>query len=308
MSSRYETARFQVQAQDAGERLDKLLSQHYPEQSRSYFQSLIARELVQINGSPVKKRVKPREGDEISVEFALTPEISLEPEAIPLNLLYEDQHLLAVNKPPGLVVHPGPGHWSGTFVNALLHHCRELRAEEGDLRPGIVHRLDKDTSGVLIAAKNSQCHQKLVETFAERKIHKQYLAICLGRPQAERIDAPIGRHRVRRKEMTVCSDGKPAHTRLEIVEAGAELSLVKLVIETGRTHQIRVHMKHIGCPILGDPVYGSKSANQRYRCNRQLLHAERLQLEHPITGQPLDLQAPLPGDMEAFIQKIQNDS
>lgn len=285
---------FVLSEEECGDRLDKLLARHFPGQSRTYFQFLIEQGLVLVNGSPLKKRDKPKPGDEVEICFLLTPEISLEPQDIPLDILYEDEHLLAVNKPAGMVVHPAPGHPSGTFVNALLFHCKRLQVEEGNLRPGIVHRLDKDTSGILLAAKTKEAHQKLVSLFCERKIHKYYRAICIGNPGEGLIEAPIGRHPIQRKQMAVHEKGKPAISRCKVLEKNSSLSLVEVELITGRTHQIRVHLKHRGAPILGDPVYGSAAMNEKFQMTRQLLHAYRVELVHPITGEALQLTAPLP--------------
>jgi 23S rRNA pseudouridine1911/1915/1917 synthase len=278
-------------------RLDRLLCQQYPTYSRTYFQYLIEQGFVLVNGLPLKKKDKPKLGDEIEICFQLTPEISLEPENIPLEILYEDEHLLAVNKPAGMVTHPAPGHYTGTFVHALLYHCKTLPL--GDtLRPGIVHRLDKDTSGVLLAAKTSEAHQKLVEMFCERKLEKSYLAICVGTPGNGTIEAPIKRHPTKRKEMAVDPTGKPATSITNILAFDGKLSLVEVKLITGRTHQIRVHLKHKGAPILGDPVYGSPAWNKQYDAPRQMLHAYRLSFSHPITGVRIDLKAPLTEDFK----------
>ncbi len=274
-------------------RLDRLLTQTFPDHSRTYFQYLIDSGLVLVNGSPVKKRETVDIGDEIEVCFELTPELSLEAENIPLDILYEDDHLIAVNKPAGMVTHPALGHPTGTFVNALLYHCKTLPATE-NLRPGIVHRLDKDTSGVLIAAKTTPCHQKLVELFSSRQMTKHYLAICLGNPGNRTIEAPIKRHHIRRQEMSVDPSGKPAISICRTLKTIGDLSWVEVQLVTGRTHQIRVHLKHIGTPILGDAVYGRTAANEKYGAKRQLLHAKSLALVHPITGAPLVLEAPIP--------------
>ena len=291
---------FTVSPEDAGTRLDKLLSLHFPQHSRSYFQYLIEQGAVLVNGSPVKKKETLKEGDEIEVCFLLTPEISLEPQDIPLDILYEDEHLIAVNKPADLVVHPAPGHPKNTFVNALLFHCRNLPSTD-PVRPGIVHRLDKDTSGVLLAAKTSQAHAKLVELFSERRIQKHYLAICVGTPKEGLIDAPIGRHRVHRKEMAVCFEkGKEAKSICKILGKAQQLSLVEIQLLTGRTHQIRVHLKHLGAPVLGDSVYGNGSTNKRFNTTRQLLHSHRLNFIHPMTHVPLHLKAPIPKDILQF--------
>jgi 23S rRNA pseudouridine1911/1915/1917 synthase len=276
-------------------RLDRLLVQTFPTHSRTYFQYLIGSGLVLVNGSPVKKRETMDVGDEIEVCFQLTPELSLAAENIPLDILYEDDHLIAINKPAGMVTHPAPGHPNGTFVNALLYHCKTL-PETDTLRPGIVHRLDKDTSGVLIAAKTTECHQKLVEMFSSRQMTKHYIAICVGNPGDRTIDEPIRRHPTRRQEMHVDPAGKPAISICRVLKSEGELSWAQVQLITGRTHQIRVHLKHVGTPILGDPVYGRPGANEKYGITRQLLHAKTLSLKHPITGAPLNLEAPIPAD------------
>lgn len=293
-----------VSEKEAGERLDKLLAAHFPSQSRSYFQFLIENDCVLVNGDKIKKREKPKIGDEIEICFLLTPECSLEPENIPLDILYEDEYLLAINKPAGMVVHPAPGHFSHTFVNALLFHCRTLETSPDNLRPGIIHRLDKDTTGVLLAAKTLSAHQQLVSLFCKREIKKNYLAICLGNPGDVLIEAAIKRHPIKRKEMSICEDGgKEAISRCRVLAHHEKLSLVDVELITGRTHQIRVHLKHRNTPVLGDPVYGSLAANQKYGVTRQLLHAHRLQFIHPMTGQPIEIVAPLPQDMQTFMNK-----
>ena len=291
-----------ITPREAGQRIDKLLAETYPDFSRTYFQKLISDGFVLLNGKIVKKRIAPEVGDEIEVCFQITPESQVEPEEIPLDILFEDDFIIAVNKPAGMVVHPAPGHPNGTFVNALLGHCRGLKAQFNDtLRPGIVHRLDRDTSGVLIAAKTVPAHQKLVEMFSARLVEKQYLAICLGRPPNMTIDAPIGRHPTQRQEMAVVPDhGKDASTRIEVLAFNAEISLVKASPKTGRTHQIRVHLRHIGHPIIGDSLYG----NDLFKAERQLLHAYRLNLAHPITGEPLSFLAPIPADFKEWIARI----
>jgi 23S rRNA pseudouridine1911/1915/1917 synthase len=289
---------------EADLRIDKLLALRFPEQSRTYFQQLIAQELVLHNGKAAKKREKPLPGDEIEVQFALTPELNLAAEAIPLDILFEDEHLLIVNKPAGMVVHPAPGNWSGTFVNALLHHCSQLPDCGDPKRPGIVHRLDKDTSGLLVAAKSILAHRKLVELFAARMILKEYVAICSGQLEKESINLPIGRHPINRQQMSVLAvGGKPALTHCYPLAKLGSLSLVRCVLETGRTHQIRVHLKHIGHPILGDSTYGNQTLNKRLGANRQFLHARRLAFQHPITLSSIDIQADLPQDMSDFIKK-----
>lgn len=288
-----------VAPEEEGVRIDKLLSHRFPNHSRTYFQHLLDIGCVLLNGEPVKKRVIPEEGDEIEVCFQATPEASLEPENIPLDILYEDEYLLAVNKPVGMVVHPAPGHWSGTFVNALLAHCKDLAPTSDPLRPGIVHRLDKDTTGVLLAAKTLPAHQKLIELFSNREVEKLYLAICLGKPSNRIINVPIGRHPVHRKEMAPLPDGREAITEIQVAACTEQASLVLAKPKTGRTHQIRVHLKHVGCPIIGDPLYGRADLHPR-----PLLHAYRLSFPHPITKAPMRLIAPIPADMKSWLQKL----
>lgn len=294
-----------VTEEEAGERLDKLLSQRFKEHySRTYFQYLIDEHLVLLNGIPVKKRIKPQIGDEIEVQFAAAPEIKLVPEEIPLSIIYEDEYLLAINKPAGMVVHPAPGNWSKTFVNALLYHCGHLEGEQASLRPGIVHRLDKETSGVLVAAKTLEMQQKLITLFASRQVYKEYIAICIGKAKEGEIAAPIGRHPIHRKQMAVVPNGKQAISFCKLLGWNEKLSLVQVIIATGRTHQIRVHLKYMGTPVLGDNLYGNSSLNHYYGAQRQLLHAAKVKFNHPLTGQELELTAPLPADMLRFIRKF----
>lgn len=295
-----------VSDEEQGIRLDQLLSRRFPNHSRTYFQYLIEKGSVLVNGKKIKKREEPKCGDEIEVCFLLTPEISLEPEEIPLDILYEDEEILAINKPAGMVVHPAVGHPSKTFVNALLFYCKQLQHIKGtDLRPGIVHRLDKETSGVLLAAKTSDMHALLIQLFSNREIEKHYLALCMGNPGAGTIDAPIGRHPVHRKEMAIVSEGgRAAISHYKTLKIKDNLSLVDIHPITGRTHQIRVHMKACNTPILGDPVYGSTSANLKYGAERQLLHAHTLSFKHPRTQKQVLLTAPLPEDFLTHLTRI----
>lgn len=294
-----------IDPQEEDLRLDKLLyarfSGHF---SRTYFQKLIEEGLVLLNGVPVKKRVKPKAGDEIEIEFAVDQQGHLVPEYIPLDILFEDEDILVINKPAGLVVHPAPGNWSKTFVNGLVYHCQELLKEGSGVRPGIVHRLDKDTSGVLIAAKTSFSQRKLIEAFASRQVIKDYLAITIGNPGVREITSPIGRDPIHRQKMAVVPTGKPACSVINTLVSGKELSLVRIGLKTGRTHQIRVHLSSIGTPVLGDSIYGKPSYNQKWKALRQLLHAESLQIEHPVTGQMMHFTAPPPLDFEEILKKI----
>jgi 23S rRNA pseudouridine1911/1915/1917 synthase len=303
--SQAEGETFFIAEDEAGERLDKILAKRlHSAGSRTYFQYLIDEGKVLVNGVPVKKRTKLVAGDEVEVEYVLTPELTLKPEDIPLEILYEDEHMMAINKPPGMVVHPAPGHWSGTFVNALLHHCRDAIINDNTLRPGIVHRLDKDTSGVLLAAKTLEAQKKLIEMFANRRINKEYLAVCHGNPGTGTVDAPIGRHpRIRQLMAIVPETGRQAITHHKSLGCHQMTSLVLMEIPTGRTHQIRVHMKHRGTPVLGDAVYGIPSLNEKHKIDRQMLHAYRVVFNHPITGKKMELSAPIPQDMIACIEK-----
>lgn len=283
-------------------RLDKYLAEKYPEQSRSYFEKLIAEGLVLVNGQVVKKRHLVSDEDSVEVEFALSPDLSIEPENIALDIIYEDADLLVINKPAGLVVHPAAGHWNGTFVNALLYHCQ--KAPSKDIRPGIVHRLDKDTSGLLVAAKTAEAQRLLVEAFASRKIHKEYEALVYGHPGSQIINQPIGRSPQDRKKMAVIKTGKPALTEIKPISLFKETSHINIVLHTGRTHQIRVHMRFIEHPILGDPLYGFEGMNRKLGLKRQMLHAKKLSFFHPITGSSLSFEAPLPSDILLLLKKL----
>ena len=296
--------------EEANVRLDQVLTARFPDYSRTYFQSLIEKSLVLVNGALAKKATRLVAGDEIEVEFAATAEISITPEAIPLDIIYEDAYLLAINKPVGMVVHPAVGNWTGTFVHALLYHCAlnlPTGSQTASLRPGIVHRLDKETSGLLLAAKDEITQRRLVEAFAARQVYKEYRAICLGNPGSRRIEGNIGRHPVRRKEMAVLREGgRAALTLCETLCYDNLFSYVRLIPYTGRTHQLRVHMRHVGFPILGDPTYGNPSANQKWGAKRQLLHAFSLRFTHPHTKEQIELKAPLPQDIVKFAQQLRS--
>jgi 23S rRNA pseudouridine1911/1915/1917 synthase len=296
-----------VSEDEEGLRLDKMLTARFPGYSRSYFQYLIEKNLVLLNGNLAKKAALLSPGDEIEVEFAVTPEITIQPEAIPLDILYEDAYMLAINKPAGMVVHPAVGNWSGTFVNALLYYCQTIETLHAE-RPGIVHRLDKDTTGALLAAKDEITQRKLVESFAHRLIYKEYIAVCLGNPGKREITGNIGRHPKKRKEMAVVEQGKEAKTFCQTVAYNQKLSVVHLVPQTGRTHQLRVHLKSIGCPILGDALYGNANSNKFFNTSRQLLHAFLLQFTHPITQVRIRIEAPVPDDIKNFIQMIKKNN
>jgi len=284
-------------------RIDKLLTEVYPDYSRSYFEQLIKKGGITLRGKVVKKREILSIGEEIEIAFSQRDEIELIAEDIPLDILYEDDAIICINKPSGMVVHPAPGHPTQTFVNALLHHCKSLPKQ--DLRPGIVHRLDKETSGVLIAAKTTQAHQSLIEAFSNRKMEKKYLAITVGKPALELMDAPIGRHSVKRKEMEICEKGRQALTYFKVLGFHEGFSLVEARPVTGRTHQIRVHLKAQNTPVLGDPVYGPTKLSEKMGADRTMLHAYELTFNHPITSEKITITAPLPEDFMKWSDHIQ---
>lgn len=285
-----------VNRKEAGTRLDKMLACRFPDYSRSYLESLVTKDFVLVNGAIPEKSTRLRANDSVEIIFPIIPETSVVAESIPLDILYEDSFLIIVNKPAGMVVHPGAGNQTGTFANALLHHSPQV-VEKGSLRPGIVHRLDKETSGLLLAAKDETTRQKLVQIFANRQIYKEYRAICIGNAGCRSIEGSIGRDPIHRQKMAVVPEGgKRALTLCETLFYENGLSYVKLLLQTGRTHQIRVHMRHVGCPLLGDPIYGNRVANKKWDVQRQMLHAYRLGFIHPHTNERLEFMAPLPLD------------
>lgn len=297
-----------VAPEEADERLDLGLSKHFESYSRTYFQRLIEEGLVVVNGKVERKRYKIAAGDEIEVEFPLEASSHLIPEKIDLDILYEDEHLLVIHKPASMVVHPGAGNFQGTLANALAY--RGMSDPLNPHRPGIVHRLDKDTSGVIVTAKNSGVHALLVEAFASRRVEKTYLTIACKHAPAKEVNAPIGRDPHHRQKMAVVQGARAAITRFEIIATSQgdwPLYGLKVALLTGRTHQIRVHLRHSGCPILGDNLYGWPMWNERYEAKRQLLHAWQLAFDHPITGAKLRFEAPLPEDMAQVWQRAFGD-
>jgi 23S rRNA pseudouridine1911/1915/1917 synthase len=304
-------------AEAGRERVDSYLARVEPELSRSRLKKLIESGLVTVDGKPVRASRKLAEGELVRVEVPAPEVAEALPEDIPLEILFEDQYLIAVSKPRGMVVHPAPGHSSGTLVNALLGHVTDLSGIGGVLRPGIVHRLDKDTSGVILVAKDDRTHQELQALFKMRQMNKTYLAVVLGKMVGEgTVDLPIGRHPTDRKKMAA-GDVNHSRTAVSHWRALAELqgaALVEVEIETGRTHQIRVHLASMGNPVAGDPLYGGQKrakgiADHRSRkiltkAPPQALHAWKLNFIHPHTGEELNLKAPLPEEMEALIVKL----
>ena len=289
---------FLADAGDAGTRLDHFLAARIHDLSRSRIQSLMTEGHVCVDGEPKLRSCKIRGGEKISL--TVPPVIASEnlPEDIALEILHEDEDLIVINKPPGLVVHPAPGHAGGTLVNALLHHCTELSGIGGVERPGIVHRLDKETSGCLVAAKNDAAHQSLTDQFSGREVRKIYLAIASGifKRKKGTINVPLGRHPVYRQKMGVLErgGGREAVTDWLVLAELPRGTLVQCTLHTGRTHQIRVHMKHLGHTLLGDEVYGKRAGFFRH-----MLHAWKLGFSHPRTGIPLDFTAPIPPDFLA---------
>ena len=294
----------------AVQRLDKVLQERYPDFSRSRIEGLIKAGFVTVNGAVAEKAgQKVAETDEIGVEIPPPVPAEPQPEDIPLTVVFEDEHMLVVDKAPGMVVHPAPGHFTGTLVNALLHRCPDLSGIGGVARPGIVHRLDQDTSGLLVVAKTQAAMDGLTRAFASHKsLTKTYLAVCHGRPRldAGRIENLIGRHPVDRKRMAIVEkNGKLAITNWKVLGPGrAGTSLVECVIETGRTHQIRVHMASLGCPVIGDRVYGKGALDRKLEPvpERQMLHAWRLKLWHPVFEVEMSLEAPIPSDMKPYCE------
>jgi len=296
---------FIVDDNNSGQRLDVFLSEQDCGLTRSRIQKLVSEALVKVNGDVSRSSYRLRPGDTVSIEVPPPKEVKVEAEYIPLDIYYEDSDVIVVNKPRGLVVHPAEGNWHGTLVNALLCHCRDLSGINGEIRPGIVHRLDKDTSGLLVAAKNDKAHLELADQLKERRVVRRYLALVHGQIKTEwgKIDAPIGRHPVDRKKMAVVErNSREAVTHYQVLERRANYTLVDLRLETGRTHQIRVHMAYINHPVVGDTRYGP--ARPHFGLKGQFLHAYRLGFTHPRTGEYLEFNAPLPLILEEILNKI----
>lgn len=294
-----------AQAHDSGMRADKFISTHMEEISRSYAAALLEDGRVMLeNGEPVKKNYQVREGDVFTLSLPEAETLAAVPEDLPLDIVYEDRDLIVVNKPQGMVVHPAAGNYTGTLVNALLYHCGgELSAINGVIRPGIVHRIDKDTSGLLVAAKNNEAHLALAAQLKERKAVRKYEALVNGRLKTDgTVDKPIARNPADRKKMAVVQGGREAVTHYRILELYDRYTFVECTLETGRTHQIRVHMASIGHSIVGDPVYGSKK--DQFKLNGQLLHAKTIGFVHPRTGKYMEFSSELPGYFKDMLHKL----
>ena len=298
--------RIQITDEESGERIDALLSRKFAALSRSLIQKCMEAGTVTVNGKPVKKNARANAGDEIVFAFPETEALPVEPQDIPLDVVYEDEDIIIVNKARGMVVHPAPGHPDGTLVNALLYRCGDsLSGIGGVQRPGIVHRIDKDTSGLIAVAKNDFAHQGLSAQLSDHSLCREYVAVVNGSFREERgvVDRPIGRHPVDRKRMAVTEkNSKRAVTHWEILENYRGYSLVLCRLETGRTHQIRVHMASIGHPLLGDGLYGAKCPDKGLE--GQCLHARRLRLIHPRTGEELQFEAPLPDYFNEILARL----
>ncbi|WP_018658813.1 RluA family pseudouridine synthase [Allofustis seminis] len=294
----------QLTIQNEKGRLDKVLSQCFPNFSRTQIQDFIEKGQVMVNGQSTINKYKVTCGDRIQINVPEPVAIEVKPENIPLDILYEDEDIAIVNKPKGMVVHPGAGNPNGTLVNALLYHIKDLSGINGEIRPGIVHRLDKDTSGGLVIAKNDITHQKLSEQLEKRTMKREYIALVHGHiPHKEgRIDAPIGRDPQDRKKFIVRQEGKEAITNFSVLKYFAHYTLVRAQLETGRTHQIRVHFKYIGYPIVGDNDYGRKNT---LTTEGQLLHAQKLGFIHPRTGEYMEYVAPLPSVFQDILDQLQ---
>lgn len=303
-----ETFRFQITEEMEEERIDKCVSLLIDSLSRSFIQKMIKEERVLVNEKPVKGSYRVKTDDEVSFELPESVEPDIEPENIPLTILYEDADVIVVNKPKGMVVHPAAGHYSGTLVNALMYHCgKELSGINGVMRPGIVHRIDMDTTGSLIVCKNDKSHNAIAAQLKEHSINRRYHAICYGvlKEDEGTIDKPIGRHPQDRKKMTVNEkNGKRAVTHYRVLKRFAQYTYIECVLETGRTHQIRVHMASIGHPLLGDDLYSNRKCP--FKLQGQTLHAKTIGFEHPTTKEYIEIDAPLPQYFQNLLEILNN--
>ena len=296
---------FFVSEEDEGIRLDIYITQEYDDLSRSYIQKLIRDNLIKVNNGIQKNRYIVKEGDEIEVCLPTNREIDIKPNNIPLDIIYEDNDVILINKPQGMVVHPAPSHYEDTLVNALLYHCgEELSSINGKNRRGIVHRIDKDTSGLLMVAKNDYAHKFLSQQLKEHSVIRKYNAIVFGNIKENKftVDAPIGRHPIKRLKMAVLEDGRNAITHVRVLEEFDGYTYIEARLETGRTHQIRVHLSYINHPILGDEVYGRTT--NKFNLKGQVLHAKTLGFIHPTKKEYMEFEAPLPMSFEKILRTL----
>ena len=296
---------FEIQ-EDQQMRLDKYLAEQFPEQTRSYLQKLIKEGSVLVNGKSVKTGFQLSKGDEVCVSIPEPKELDVEPQKMDLDIVYEDEDVILINKPKGMVVHPAPGHTTDTLVNGLLYHCKDnLSGINGVARPGIVHRIDRDTTGILIVCKNDMSHNSIAAQLKEHSINRRYRALVHGnlKDDTGTIEGPIGRHPIDRKKMSINEkNGKPAVTHYTVLERFGNYTLIECKLETGRTHQIRVHMTSIGHPLVGDEVYGP--AKSPFKLQGQCLHAMILGFVHPRTGEYMEFSADLPAYFEDLLRKL----
>lgn len=294
-----------ITEENNGERIDKYLSTVIEGKTRSFIQGLIADKAVTVNGKIIKSNYKLKSNDEIVIILPEPIELDVKAENIDLNIVYEDSDVIVINKPKNMVVHPAPGNYTGTLVNGLLYHCKDLSGINGVIRPGIVHRIDKDTTGILVIAKNDEAHNSLAKQFKDHSIKREYYALVEGRFSKESgtIDKPLGRNKKDRLKMDIVEDGRRAVTHYEVLEQYDKgVSLIKCTLETGRTHQIRVHMASIGHPLVGDQTYGYKK--QKFKIEGQALHAKTLGFIHPTTGEYIEFTSDLPEYFEELIKKL----
>lgn len=300
---------FSIDRNTEGQRIDRYLSDELEDRSRSYIQKIMKEGYVKVNQKPVKSNYRLSFGDSVEVTLPEAKEPDIVPENIPLDILYEDQDIIMINKPKQMVVHPAPGHYSGTLVNALMYHCGdELSGINGCMRPGIVHRIDMDTTGSLVVCKNDKAHQSLSEQLKVHSIRRIYVAIVHGniKEDSGTVNAPIGRHPTDRKKMsTHCKNGRDAVTHYKVLERFGDYTYIQCELETGRTHQIRVHMASIGHPLVGDEVYGPKKCPFK-GLQGQTLHAHTLGIIHPTTGKYLEVNAPLPEYFIELLDRLRN--
>ncbi|MGE7110968.1 RluA family pseudouridine synthase [Lysinibacillus sp. NPDC047702] len=296
---------YTMEEQQQGERIDKALSSVQTEWSRTQIGNWIAEGIVKVNGDAVKAKYKVKAGDLVEIDVPEAEPLDVVAENLDLDIVYEDADVLVVNKPKGMVVHPAPGHMTGTLVNGLMYHCKDLSGINGILRPGIVHRIDKDTSGLLMVAKNDAAHESLVNQLVNKTVTRKYTALVHGHIAHDKgtIDAPIGRDQKDRQKQAVVDKGKHAVTHFQVVDRFGDYTLLECRLETGRTHQIRVHMNYIGYPLVGDPKYGPKKTID---FGGQVLHAGILGFNHPTSGEYLEFEAPLPADYEQLLNDLRN--
>lgn len=298
---------YTIEEENVGKRLDLFVSENEVDMSRSFVQGIIEKQQVKVNGQIKKSNYKLRVGDQVQVELAEPVELQVEAEDIPLDIIYEDSDVIVINKSQNMVVHPAPGNYTGTLVNGLLYHCKDLSGINGVIRPGIVHRIDKDTSGVLVVAKNDKSHNSLAMQLKDHSMKRTYYAIVEGIVKEEEgtVRTNIGRHPVERIKMAVVKDGKEAITNYKVLERFKSNTLVECRLETGRTHQIRVHMAHLHHPLIGDQVYGYKK--QKFKLQGQALHAKNLGFIHPTTGEYMEFDSQLPEYFQDILDKLRKE-